>query len=75
MTGNVTMTQSNPSQTVQRRGFLTTLGLGGAAAVATAAASIVVAEPAAAMVPSGGKAGAHYRESEHVKKFYKVNSY
>ena len=69
------MSDTKQSKTVQRRGFFATIGLGGAAAVATAAVSVVVAKPAQAMKPAGGKAGAHYQESEHVKKFYKVNSY
>ena len=62
---------------VRRRGFFATFGLGGAAAVATAVASVVVATPetAEAMTPPGTKGGSHYRESEHVKQFYRVNRY
>ena len=33
------------------------------------------AKPAAAMTPKGDKAGAHYRESPHVKQYYRVNRY
>jgi len=65
----------------QRRGFLKALGLAGGAAVATAA-------PAAAFNIEGGlngvkpaketadeKLAARYRESEHVKAFYRTNRY
>ncbi len=69
------MSDTKQPKTVQRRGFFATIGLGGAAAAATAVASVVIAEPAQAMKPSGGKAGSHYQESEHIKQFYKVNSY
>jgi hypothetical protein len=69
------MSDTKQPKTVKRRGFFATIGLGGAAAVATAAVSVVVAEPAQAMKPAGGKAGSHYRDSEHIKTFYKVNSY
>ena len=41
-----------------------------------AATSVVVAsEPAEAMTPPGTKGGPHYRESEHVKQYYRVNRY
>lgn len=69
------MPDMNEKKTVQRRGFFATIGLGGVAAAATAVVGVVVAEPAQAMKPAGGKAGSHYQESEHVKQFYKVNSY
>jgi hypothetical protein len=65
----------------QRRGFLKALGLAGGAAVATAT-------PAAAFNTDGGlngakpaketadeKLAARYRESEHVKAFYRTNRY
>jgi hypothetical protein len=77
MTGDLPMQDTKSPKTVQRRGLFATLGLGGAAAAATAVASVIIAapEPAEAMTPAGGKAGSHYKESEHIKKFYKVNSY
>jgi len=66
--------QTEP-KTVQRRGLFTAIGMGSVAAVATVAASVVGAEPAEAMTPPGTKGGAHYRESEHVKQYYRVNRY
>jgi hypothetical protein len=75
MTEDTPMPDIKQPKTVQRRGFFTAIGLGGAAAVATAAVSVVVPEAAQAMKPAGGKAGSHYQESEHIKTFYKVNSY
>ncbi len=57
---------------LERRGFFATLGLGGAAAVVA-----LVAEPEAAeaYTPTPSKGGSHYKESEHVKQYYKVNRY
>lgn len=70
------MPDTNDPKTVRRRGFFTTFGLGSVAAVAAAATSVVVAsEPAEAMTPPGTKGGPHYRESEHVKQYYRVNRY
>jgi hypothetical protein len=65
------MMSNETKQVPQRRRFLAALGIGG---LATAA---IVATPrrAAAMKPEGGKAGPHYRESDHVKKYYQVNRY
>ena len=61
---------------VQRRGFFTALGLGAAASVAAATTAAVMApEPAEAMTPPGDKGGPHYRESEHIKQYYRVNRY
>ena len=51
------------------RRVLAALGIG------TTAVAMAAAKPAHAVTPPAGKAGAHYRESEHVKKFYKVNRY
>jgi hypothetical protein len=55
----------------QRRRFLAALGLGGL----TTAALVTAPRRALAMKPGGGKAGAHYRESDHIKKYYQVNRY
>lgn len=57
------------THSVERRGFFAAIGL------ATAAIATSGSKPAEAMTPSGGKAGAHYTESEHVKQFYRVNRY
>ncbi|MCW3474156.1 twin-arginine translocation signal domain-containing protein [Limobrevibacterium gyesilva] len=54
----------------RRRRFLAALGIGGVAAAVAAAA-----RPAQAMTPPGSKGGTHYRESEHVKQYYRVNRY
>ena len=60
---------------VQRRGFFAALGAGGAVAVVAIADVVVKPKPAEAMTPAGDKGGAHYRESEHVKQYYRVNRY
>lgn len=52
------------------RRILAKLGAG----VAVMAAAIRT-RPAAAMTPKADKAGAHYRESAHVKQYYRVNRY
>jgi hypothetical protein len=77
MTGAKPMSENKQPKQVQRRGFFATFGLGGAAAVVASVSTVIVAapEPAQAMTPSGGKAGPHYTESEHIKKFYRENSY
>jgi hypothetical protein len=64
----------------ERRGFLRALGLGTAAAAATAGTA---AAQRADAVPSrdarkeneAGRIGARYKESEHVKAFYRTNRY
>jgi hypothetical protein len=58
--------------TVGRREFLRTLGAGaGMAAVASAP----LATPAAAAETDAEKKKARYRETDHVKTFYRVNRY
>ena len=69
----------NGTKSAERRGFLRALGLGTAAA---ATAGTAVAERADT-VPAGQAAkenasqrlAARYRESEHVKAFYRTNGY
>ena len=68
------MAETDP-RPVRRRGFFAALGLGGAAAATTAIALVAAPSPAEAYVPSAEKGGAHYRESEHVKQYYRVNRY
>jgi hypothetical protein len=65
-------TPKSTPKTVERRGFFATLGLGGAAAVV---ALVAEPEPAEAYTPPASKGGAHYRESEHVRQYYRVNRY
>jgi hypothetical protein len=59
--------------TVGRRDFLRTLGVGaGAAAVAAAP---LVGEARADSESGSDRTKARYKETEHVKAFYKVNRY
>ena len=68
------MTQETapPAPNTVGRRMLAALGIGTAA---VAAALFGAIRPAKAMKPPAGKGGAQYRESDHVKKFYKVNRY
>jgi hypothetical protein len=60
---------------VDRRNFLKTLGAG-AGATTLAAAGAVVAPPAAeAAESSGDKKKKRYKETEHVKAYYRTNRY
>ena len=72
MTEDEPMTDKTEAETSLRRRVLKRLGLG-TAAVAVAVATRTV--PAEAMKPPAGKGGSHYKESEHVKQFYRVNRY
>ncbi len=57
---------------LERRGFLKALGLGAGAA----AAGVAVADsPAVAAENQSEKTKARYRESDHVKAFYRTNRY
>lgn len=55
---------------VDRRSFFKALGAG-----ATLAATPAMVTPAAAVDPGQEETKARYRESEHVKDFYRVNRY
>ncbi len=55
---------------VDRRSFFKALGAG-----ATLAATPAIVTPAAAVDPGKEETKARYRESEHVKDFYRVNRY
>ncbi|MGH8264057.1 MAG: twin-arginine translocation signal domain-containing protein [Steroidobacteraceae bacterium] len=58
---------------IKRRDFLRTLGAGASVAVT---ASGPLAQPAAADSESGDdKRKARYKETDHVKAFYRVNRY
>ena len=62
------------NKALDRRNFLR--GLGGASTVAVAAvASPIAATEANAYDPGGDETKARYRESEHVKAFYRTNGY
>jgi hypothetical protein len=58
--------------TVGRREFLRTLGAGAGLA---ATAAVPLATEAAAAESDAEKKKTRYRETEHVKTFYRVNSY
>ncbi len=66
------MSNEADKKALDRRSFFR--GLGGAAAVAGAAAATGV-EPAAAQVSQDERRKARYRETEHVKNFYRTNRY
>jgi hypothetical protein len=60
-------------KTVARRDFLRVLAAGAGAAAATGAAPLT--SPAAAAESDQEKRKARYKETEHVKAFYRVNKY
>jgi hypothetical protein len=60
-------------EALDRRGFMKALGVGGAATAA--AVSPVMVGPAEAYDPGKEETKARYRETEHVKAFYRTNSY
>ncbi len=60
-------------KTVARRDFLRVLAAGAGAAAATTAAPLTT--PAAAAQSDQDKRKARYKETEHVKAFYRVNKY
>ena len=61
---------------VDRRRFLKTLGNGAAGSAAVAAGAVVAATDAAEAAESAAdKVKKRYRDSDHVKTFYRVNRY
>lgn len=60
-------------KSAERREFLRTLGLGAGAAAAVAATPI--ASSTAAAQTEDPKRKARYRESDHIKTYYRVNRY
>ena len=69
----MTMEQKNKSA-MDRRNFLRAIGGGSAVAVATVASPLMTTE-AEAYNPGGEETKARYRETDHVKAFYKTNGY
>ncbi len=66
--------KQDKSKAMDRRNFLRTVGGASTVAVA-AAASPIVATEAQAYDPGREEAKARYRESDHVKAFYRTNGY
>ena len=66
------MTDESKDRAFDRRGFLRSIG---GASVAGAAVAVGAAPPAVAAENDTDKKKARYRESEHVKAFYRVNRY
>lgn len=68
------MKRDKTAKMTDRRGFLRSIG--GVSAVAAAVASApLVATEAEAYTPGGDEQRARYRETEHVKTFYRTNRY
>ncbi len=61
-----------PTHAIDRRSFFRA---GGGAAVVAAASIATGAEPATAAESESERKKARYKESEHVKTFYRVNRY
>lgn len=61
--------------TVGRRDFLRKVGIGTVGAGATLTSPLVGSAQAADSENNDEKLKARYKESEHVKKFYRVNRY
>lgn len=68
------MSKTKTDNTLDRRGFLKSIGTG-AAGAATVAAGVTASTPAAAAESAADKKKVRYRESEHVKKYYATNRY
>jgi hypothetical protein len=69
----VTAMKAERKRTVGRREFLRTLGAG--ATVAAAAGGPLASEARADTETNDEKRKSRYKESEHVKTFYRVNRY
>jgi hypothetical protein len=68
--GETTMSQDANRPAVDRRSFFKALGAG-----ATVAVTPALVTPAEAVDPGKEETKARYRESDHVKAFYRVNRY
>ena len=66
------MTEKSDKRAVDRRGFLRSVGGASVAGAAVAAGSAL---PAAAAENDADKKKARYRETDHVKAFYRTNRY
>lgn len=63
---------SDAAKAVDRRGFLRSIG---GASIAGAAVAAGASAPAAARESDSDKRKARYRETDHVKAFYRTNRY
>jgi hypothetical protein len=68
------MKRTRTDKAMDRRNFLRTVGGASTAAVA-AVASPIAATEAQAYDPGGEETKTRYRESDHVKAFYRTNGY
>ena len=68
------MTRKTNDTAMDRRNFLRTVGGASTAAVAVAASPIAATE-AQAYDPGQDETRARYRETDHVKAFYRTNGY
>ena len=62
-------------QLLDRRGFLKALGVGAGAATAAAAAVTIGPDAALAGESEAEKRKARYKETDHVKAYYRTNRY
>ena len=60
---------------VDRRGFLKSLGAGAAGTAATVAGVTAVPTAAEAVESAADKVKTRYRETDHVKAYYRTNRY
>ena len=67
------MTKKMPDQAVDRRGFLKSVG--GASVAAAAVAGAVAPAAAQAVETDADRKKARYRESDHIKAYYRTNRY
>jgi hypothetical protein len=75
--GGQTMPKKNENrETVDRRGLMRFLGKGAATTAAVVAGSAgVVSTPAGAAETAADRVKKRYRETDHVKAFYRTNRY
>lgn len=66
--------QEKKQSALNRRNFLRAFGGASATAAVTAAATLTPGE-AQAYDPGGEETKARYRETDHIKAFYRVNGY
>jgi urocanate hydratase len=66
--------KKNDGHSLDRRSVLKVLGLG-AGAAATGTAAVVSGGPALAAESDAEKMKARYKETDHVKSFYRTNRY